>query len=83
MCLLTCIILRGAGGEEESIVMDLTVPNLCWAGQRGRESEGHRGSKYKTLTSLLLVLPIELHAQSFSILVIIGRHNGITFLHCF
>lgn len=40
-------------------------------------------NKYKPPPSLLLFLPIVFHAQSFSIPVIIGRHNGITFLHCF
>lgn len=40
-------------------------------------------NKYKTPPSLLLLLPIVFYTQSFSILVVIGRHNGITFLHCF
>lgn len=38
--------------------------------------------KYKTPPSLLLCLPIVFHAQSLSILVITGRHNGTPFLHC-
>lgn len=40
-------------------------------------------NNYRTPPSLLLFLPIVFHAQSFSILVITGRYNGIPFLHCF
>lgn len=40
-------------------------------------------NRYKTLPFLLLFLPIVFLARLFSILVIIGSHNGITFLHCF
>lgn len=40
-------------------------------------------NKYKTPPSLLLFLAIVFHTQWFSIFVITGRHNGITFLHCF
>lgn len=71
--------------------VQLTVskqPFLSWAGQRGRARVKitpkpiTSRKKYKTPPSLLLCLPIVFHAQSLSILVITGRHNGTPFLHC-